>query len=155
MYYIKNKETDKIELADENLQRLTNTLLFKPEYTKDDIVECAEGYTVYDFELMTEDEKTAKVEEKEQDRINMLTMTKLDLMKALKVAGVTSAEIKAYLAANEDVADELEYCEKVYCGVVRQLCPIVVNDSITITDEMVVKAFEEKNASTADEGGSV
>lgn len=145
MYYIKDPEdSTKIIFTDGDLEKLTNTLLFRPDLTKDDIIECGENETVYNFVLMTLEEKEAKVEEENQERINKLKMTKLDLMKALKSLGVTSAEIKAYLAANEDVADELEYCDKVYCGVVRQLCPIVVNDNITITEEMVIKAFEDK-----------
>lgn len=142
MYYI--KENDKITFADDDLQRLKNTLLFKPELSEADIVECEEGYTVYDFELMTEEEAEAKEEAKEQERINMLTMTRLDFLKVIMSFGVTTEQINAYFNEHADHKLAFDYCQNVYCGTVRQALPVTVGD-ITITDEMIVQAFEEKN----------
>lgn len=147
MYYIIDKsdeEKAKIIFADEDLDRLKNTIPFLPDYTEEDIIECEEGQTVYKFKLMTEDEKEAVQAKEEQDRINGLFITKLDFVRGLKLLGVTSAEIKAYLEANEDVSDALTYCSNVYCGVVRQLCPITVNENLEITDEQIVKIFKDK-----------
>lgn len=80
----------------------------------------------------------------EEAKINALTMTALDFIGLLQSAGLTLAEIDTYLAANIELKTQLTYCQNVYCGVVRALCPITYGD-VTITDEMIVQAFEEKN----------
>ena len=76
--------------------------------------------------------------------VDGLTMTALDFIKVLKAMGITSAEIHNYLDANPDLKDELTFCQNVYCGVVKQLCPLSVGN-ITITTAMVEQAFKTKN----------
>lgn len=77
-------------------------------------------------------------------RRNHLTMTALDFIEVLKTIGLTSQEIEDYLNKNIDLKHQLQFCQNVYCGVVRQLLPLEVAGK-TITDEIVVAAFEAKN----------
>ena len=76
--------------------------------------------------------------------IDNLTMTALDFITFLKQAGITDAQIEAYLNANLSVKHQLQFCQNVYCGVAKALMPISVGD-ITITAEMVETAFKLKN----------
>lgn len=82
--------------------------------------------------------------QKEQAIIDNLTMTALDFITFLKQAGITDAQIEAYLNANIAVKHQLQFCQNVYCGVAKALMPISVGD-ITITAEMVETAFKIKN----------
>jgi len=143
MYYIKNKN-DEIILAANDKKDLINTLIFKPELNESDILETDENYTIYDFELMTEEEKEKKVKAKEEDRINNLTMTPLDFIKALQTLGLTLNQINEYLESNLEVETQLKYCQNVYCRVVKQLCPITLGE-ITLTCDMVESLFRAKD----------
>jgi hypothetical protein len=58
--------------------------------------------------------------------------------------GLTLLQINEYLEANLTVKMQLTYCDKVYCGVAKSLMPITF-DGITITAEMVEKAFRDKH----------
>ena len=89
----------------------------------------------------TEEEK----EREEQNRINHLTCTALDLIAFIKSLGLTDEQVLAYLQANPSVQLQLTFCKDVYCGVVRQLCPIVLSEELTVTDEQVVEFFKYKN----------
>ena len=82
--------------------------------------------------------------QKEQAIIDNLTMTALDFITFLKQAGITDAQIEAYLNANLNVKHQLQFCQNVYCGVAKALMPISVGD-VTITAEMVETAFKIKN----------
>ena len=90
--------------------------------------------------------KTAEQKIKEeQDKINHLTMTALDFVTYIKKAGVSDEIILQYLQANPSVQLQLTLCQNVYCGVVRQLCPIKITKELIITDEQVVNMFKDKN----------
>ena len=90
--------------------------------------------------------KTAEQKIKEeQDKINHLTMTALDFVTYIKKAGVSDEIILQYLQANPSVQLQLTLCQNVYCGVVRQLCPIKITEELIITDEQVVNMFKDKN----------
>lgn len=89
-------------------------------------------------------EYIAMQEQKEQKRIASMTMTALDFIQVLKNAGLASNQIKEYLDANIELDMQLKYCQNVYCGVVCQLCPLAI-EGVTITQEMVIKAFKIKN----------
>lgn len=80
----------------------------------------------------------------EQERINKLTMTALDLINLIKSQGVDDMTIYQYLQENITLNLQLTYCQNVYCGVVRQLLPLTVGN-VTITDELIVNAFKIKN----------
>ena len=62
MFYI--EDNNKIVLFDKDKQKLQNTILFMPQYQGLEIKEVEEGYVIYNFELMT-------VEEKEEKEANM------------------------------------------------------------------------------------
>lgn len=88
----------------------------------------------------TDEEK----KEQEQERIDMLTMTALDLIKYLVNLGIPIETINKYLEANLELKMELTYCQNVYCGRVKQFMPITIGD-ITLTAEMVEAMFKAKN----------
>ena len=91
---------------------------------------------------MKSDEELAQ---EEQDRINHLTCTALDLITFIKSLGLTDEQVLAYLQANPSVQLQLTLCQNVFCGVVRQLCPLKISDTVTLTDEMVVSFFKKKH----------
>lgn len=135
MFIAKNK--DLIVLAKDTREELEQALRF---LVYDTIKETSEKLQLVNGKYVTEQE----AEQIEQDKINMLTMTALDFIGVLKSAGLTSQQIEDYLNTHLDVKHQLQYCQNVFCGVVRQLVPLEV-DGITITDEMVVTAFKAKH----------
>lgn len=139
MFYI--EQDSKIVLFDENKQRLQNTITFTmPKYLGLEIKEVKEGYTIHNFEIVTDEEARVKSEE----YVNYLTMTSLDFINVLRSLGLSLTQIKSYLASNIELDTQLTYCRDVFCGVVRQLLPIEY-EGITITDDMIVKAFKAKH----------
>ena len=144
MFYI--QQDDKIVLFDEDKQRLQNTIAFtKPQYQGLEIKEVQEGYVIYDFELMTVEEMEEKQVQEQEKRLNHLTCTALDIVTLIKTLGLTDAEIVQFLNNNPSLQLQLTLCKDVYCGVVRQLCPRKISDTVTLTDEMVVSFFKKKH----------
>ena len=143
MFYI--QQDNKIVLSDEDKRKLQDTIAIMPQYEGLPIQETQEGYVIYDFELMTVEEMTEKEALKEQDNINHLTMTALDFVTYIKKAGVSDEIILQYLQANPSVQLQLTLCQDVYCGVVRQLCPIKITEELILTDEQVVNMFKDKH----------
>lgn len=82
--------------------------------------------------------------QKEQERVNNLTMTPLDFIKVLVSLGLTLEQVNAFLESNLEIKMQLTYCNSVYCGVVKQFLPIEIGE-IVITNEMVEQAFKAKN----------
>jgi hypothetical protein len=76
--------------------------------------------------------------------INKLTMTAWDFVGVLKQAGLNSNQIMMFLNSNPDIQLHLTCCQNVYCGVAKSLMPITY-EGITITAEMVEKAFRDKH----------
>ena len=134
------KNNDLIVLAKDTREELEQALQF---LVYDTIEETSENLQLVDGKYITEKE----AEQIEQERINMLTMTALDFIGVLKSAGLTSQQIEDYLNTHLDVKHQLQYCQNVYCGIVRRLVPLEV-EGITITDEMVVTAFKAKHGLT-------
>ena len=143
MFYI--QQDNKIVLSDEDQRKLQDTIAIMPQYEGLPLQETREGYVIYDSELTTVEEMTEKEAQKEQDKINHLTMTALDFVTYIKKAGVSDEIILQYLQANPSVQLQLKLCQNVYCGVVRQLCPIKVTEELILTDEQVIKMFKDKN----------
>jgi len=143
MYYIQDSN-NKIVLADDDKQKLINTLNFIIEYKDFKILETDENHTIYDNKLLTKEEAQELENKKEEDRINNLTMTPLDFIKSLRTLGLTLTQINEYLESNLEVETQLKYCQNVYCRVVKQLCPITVGE-VEITSDMVESLFKEKN----------
>lgn len=92
----------------------------------------------YDEAYLTKSEYAAYLD------VDNLTMTALDFIGVLQSLGITLEQINTYLENNLPIKMQLTYCQNVYCGVVKQLCPLTVG-SITITAEMVEQAFRAKN----------
>lgn len=143
MFYI--QQDDKILLVDEDKQKLQDTIDFMPQYQGLEIKEVEEGYIIYNFELMTVKEMEAKQAQKERESLNHLTCTALDLATFIKQAGLTDAEVLQFLNANPSLQLQLTLCKDVYCGVVRQLCPLKITETLTLTDDMVVGFFKKKH----------
>lgn len=143
MFYI--EKDNKILLFDEDKQKLQDTIAFMPQYQGLEIKEVEEGYIIYNFELMTVEEKEGKEAQKERERLNHLTCTALDIATLIKTLGLTDTEILQFLNANPSIQLQLTLCKDVYCGVVRQLCPLKISDTVTLTDEMVVSFFKKKH----------
>ena len=115
MFYI--QQDNKIVLFDEDKQKLQDTIAFMPQYQGLEIKEAKEGYVIYDFELMTVEEKEAKEKQKERNRKDMLALTRCDVLKALYQAkGITPNDIKALLKDNVEALIELEYAQNFYRG---------------------------------------
>lgn len=89
-----------------------------------------------------------EIVKEQEERLNHLTMTALDFVTYIKKAGVSDEVIVQYLQANPSVQLQLTLCQNVYCGVVRQLCPIKITEELTITDEQVVNMFKDKHKIT-------
>lgn len=101
-----------------------------------------------DTEYIFAGDKYVTIEEAsklEQDKINHLTCTALDLITFIKQTGLTDVEIVQFLNSNPSLLIQLTFCKDVYCGVVRQLCPLKITEDIIITDEMIVQAFKQKH----------
>ena len=143
MFYI--EDNNKIVLFDENKETLQNTIAFMPQYEGLEIKEVEDGYVIYDFALMTVEEMEAKQAQKERERLNHLTCTALDIAAFIKTLGLTDTEIVQFLNTNPSIQLQLTLCKDVYCGVVRQLCPLKISDTVTLTDEMVVSFFKKKH----------
>lgn len=121
---------------EEYFKKIGYTLLDVTKSDKDN-----QWYLTSECPMKTEEEITKE----EQDKINHLTMTALDFVTYIKKAGVTDEVILQYLQANPSVQLQLTLCQNVYCGVVRQLCPIKITEELTLTDEQVVNIFKDKN----------
>ena len=77
MYYI--QQDNKIILSDSDKQRLQNTISFTmPQYKDLEIKEVEEGYVIYNFDLMTVEEKEEKEAQKERERLDERYMTRSD-----------------------------------------------------------------------------
>lgn len=86
-----------------------------------------------------------ELKQEREDLINHLTCTALDLVSFIKNLGLTDAEILQFLNTNPNIQLQLTFCKDVYCGVVRQLCPIKITEELTLTDEMLVAFFKKKH----------
>lgn len=103
MYYIQQDE--KILLFDDDKQRLQNTIAFTmPQYEGLEIKEVEEGYTIYDFELMTVEEMEEKEAEKERERLDMLFLTGADVERGIYQAKeMDFDDILAFVTENPPV----------------------------------------------------
>lgn len=115
------------------------------EITKE-VYDNIEKYIYVDNKLILNPNYDKELEEKEAQRIAHLTMTALDFVTFLRKSGLTLEQINAYLENNLEVKMQLTYCQNVYCGVACELMPISLGD-VTITREMVIKAFIDKERS--------
>ena len=148
MFYI--EKDNKILLFDEDKQKLKDTIAFMPQYEGLEIKEVQEGYVIYDFELMTVEEKEAKETQQERERLDKLSMTRGDVFEALILAkGLGKAQIRSMIEQAElDTVTKALYLNRFdealefYRGY-----PIfdMLGEALGITGEMLDKFFETKD----------
>ena len=97
------KNNDLIILAKDTREELEQALKFM---VYDTIEETDETYELYNGEYLTQDE----IEEKEQERIGNLQITKRVFMLALQQLGISYTQLKELLATNEQAQMEWELC---------------------------------------------
>lgn len=95
-------------------------------------------------EIIENPDYEQQARDREQERINNLTMTAQDLLDLISNSGASWDEIDNFLNSNKEFKLRLTTCQNVFCGVIRRLLPIKIGN-LTITDEMIVMAFKRKN----------
>ena len=140
MFYIQQDE--KILLIDDDKQKLQDTIFFMPQYQGLEIKEVQEGYVIYDFELMTVEEKKEKEAKKERERLNLLSMTKREMFLGLYQAkGITPDMLKAQITDTQALI-EFEYANDYYRG--NPLID-VIGAQLGFTTEQLDKFFETRD----------
>ena len=145
MFYI--EKDNKIVLSDEDKQRLQDTIAFMPQYQGLEIKEVEEGYVIYDFELMTVEEKEAKETQKERERIALLNMTGADVERAIyKVKGIDFDDILAMVKDNPTIDEKALKIEFKANNFFRGNPYIEqVGSVLGFTSEMLDKFFDTKD----------
>lgn len=140
MFYVEND--NKIVLFDDDKQKLQDTIAFMPQYQGLEIKEVQEGYVIYNFELMTVEEKEEKEAQKEHERLNLLSMTKREMFLGLYQAkGITPDMLKAQITDPQALI-EFEYANDYYRG--NPLID-VIGGQLGFTSEQLDKFFETKD----------
>lgn len=140
MFYIENE--NKIILFDDDKQKIQNTIDFLPQYEGLEIKETQDSYVIYDFELMTVEEKEAKEKQKERERLSLLSMTKREMFLGLYQAkGITPDILKAQITDTTALI-EFEYANEYYRG--NPLIDII-GAQLGFTTEQLDKFFETKD----------
>ena len=102
------KHNDLIVLAKNTREELEQALQFM---VYDTIEEISEKLQLVNGKYITEQE----AKQIERDRINRLSMTPLDFIKALeKFAGITYAQVKELCDTYPEIDRELRFCQNVY-----------------------------------------
>ena len=136
--FIAKQNRTLIIAASVDRQEVVNKTVNCPNVT---IEETDTAYVFTGDRYVTQEE----AEKLEQEKINHLTCTALDLATFIKQAGLTYAYLFQFLNANPSLQQQLTLCKDVYCGVVRQLCPLKITETLTLTDDMVVQFFKKKH----------
>lgn len=132
------KQYNNIIMTTETLEELKEKQMFFPDSS---IEQSDTEYIYYDNKFLTKEEIALK----EQEIINHLTCTALDLTTFIQQFGLTDEGVLQFLNANPSLQLRLTLCKDVYCGVVRQLCPLKITETLTLTDEMLVGFFKRKH----------
>lgn len=141
--YIINDKIDGCGMVEQLTDGITNVIVDQTLY--DDFINTPDKYMYKDGEIVENPNYEEEQKEKEQERINNLTMTAQDFKNILNGLGLSDEVILKILLANPSFMLSLTTCQNVYCGVVRQMCPIQLTENVTITEDMVIKAFKAKN----------
>lgn len=159
MYYI--EKDNKIVLTDEDFETLQSSKQLYPDYADLEIKEVEEGYVIYNFELMTVEEKEEREAQKERERLNACYMTRSDFFDGFILAfnlgqselrivieqilnsiNITNVEIKVALN-NYDNA--LNFYRKHTLFTLLNGVEIPINEDITLvfTSDIWDKFFDE------------
>lgn len=163
-YYI--QENNKIVLADENLQRLQNTLVFTPQYAGLPILETEN--IIVEGVMYTQEEWKAKLAQEEHERIQELYMTRGDffagtirafgaddedllpiIQGALESAGIPEVEKKVAMSYFRNA---LDFYRKHPLFAMLTDVPIAFTEDmvVTITSEQWDKFFDETDKKNPD-----
>ena len=116
MFYVENKNT--IVLADVDLNRITSTLNFMPQYAGLEVKETDKEIVDYKgkFYFTDDEEYIVMKEQDEAERIANLSLTKREVFLALyRDKGITPEQIKAQIT-NPEALIEFEYATEYYRG---------------------------------------
>lgn len=136
--FIARQNKERIIAASEDKQKL---IAMVADCKNTDIEETELEYVFIDGSYILKEEAEAL----QQEKLNHLTCTALDLATFIKQAGLADAEVLQFLNSNPPLQLQLTLCKDVYCGVVRQLCPLKITETLTLTDDMVVGFFKKKH----------
>ena len=113
MYYV--EENNKIVLFDEDKEKLQNTLSFMPQYRGLEILET--NRPIINFEFADTEEYKQEQVQKERQRLDMLNLTKADVLLALyQDKGITPDDIKTMLKDNTPALIKFDYASSYYRG---------------------------------------
>ena len=113
MYYV--EENNKIVLFDEDKEKLQNTLALMPQYRGLEILET--DRPIINFEFADTEEYKQEQAQKERQRLNMLNLTKADVLLALyQDKGLTPDDIKTMLKDNTPALIKFDYASSYYRG---------------------------------------
>ena len=113
MYYVEKE--NKIVLYDEDKEKLENTLALMPDYKGLEIQETERP--IENFEFADTDEYKQKAAQEERRRLNLLNLTKADVLLALyEDKGLTPDDIKTMLKDNVPALIKFDYASSYYRG---------------------------------------
>lgn len=113
MYYVEKE--NKIVLYDEDKEKLENTLALMPDYKGLEIQETERP--IENFEFADTDEYKEKQAQEERRRLNLLNLTKADVLLALyEDKGLTPDDIKEMLKDNVPALIKFDYASSYYRG---------------------------------------
>lgn len=131
------KHNDLIILAKNTREELEQALQFM---VYDTIEEISEKLQLVNGKYVTEQE----AKQIERDKINRLSMTPLDFIKALeKFAGITYAQVKELCDTYPEIDRELRFCQNVYRNnpMFSQEALAQLPEAFRLTDEQIDDLF--------------
>ena len=131
------KHNDLIVLAKNTREELEQALQFM---VYDTIEEISEKLQLVNGKYVTEQE----AKQIERDKINNLSMTPLDFIKALeKFAGITYAQVKELCDTYPEIDRELRFCQNVYRNnpMFSQEALARLPEAFRLTDEQIDNLF--------------
>lgn len=114
MYYIEKE--NKIVLADADLEKINSTLPFIPDLQNSEIQETEREIINLDGEYRFKDEVEDVLQQKERERLNLLSLTKREVFLALyKSKGITPEMVRASITDSEALI-EFDYANEYFRG---------------------------------------
>lgn len=112
MYYA--EYNNNIVAYHNTIDELNQVLVMLPQYKDAEIKEVSEGYTIYNYQLVTLEEAEEIKKQEEHARVIELKMTPLDFLKAIEQYGITYDMVKQFMEQNPLIERELRFCQNVY-----------------------------------------
>lgn len=142
--YILKAQDGTLLTFDRNVNIL-NKLVSKVSAYKDAIIEqLPENKTIYNRAVVTIEEAKILKEQDEKERIQGLSMTPLDFIKALeKFAGITYVQVKELCDNYPEIDRELRFCQNVYRNnpMFSQEALAQLPEAFRLTDEQIDNLF--------------